>query len=307
MNPWIQHEATARSNARILELRAECGWAGYGMWWAIVENLRMAPGYRLSNTKLGGLALDLAMPATDVRKLVDTLLEIGLIETEEEGAFFYSTSVRRRLESLDAKRAALAEAGKRGAAKRWAPNAEATVDAEAVPVAELKPPHAEPDSHPIGEANSPPIAFRVEKSREELKREEQASKQGAQGKASPVDKPAKVVEYRYDDAPIFLAANFYAYLDEIGFPKVDKARYLLQIQTVGRDKGIEVSDDKWRAFIRTFLNNDLKAGRLIDSAPAGGYSGAKPVQSFNGPAPTPTHTGYSIAAKLQDQKTNLYL
>jgi hypothetical protein len=115
--PYFPHDANARTDARILELRAELGWEGYGLWWAIVEQLREASDYRLSNSLVGGLAMGLSVDKPKLRALLDLCLTIGLLELD--GDYFFSPSLRRRLVALDGKRAARVDAARKAAEQRW--------------------------------------------------------------------------------------------------------------------------------------------------------------------------------------------
>lgn len=163
MKAYFPHDSNARTDERLLELRAEHGWAGYGLWWALVEQLRDATDYRLSNAKIGGLAMGLAMPAAELRQLLDCCIGLGLLATEEDGAYFYAPALRTRMAPLDAKRAAFSEAGKRGASRRWAGDKPTDTPDEATPTQE----DSLVNSHPIATPLAGPMAIRVDKSKEE--------------------------------------------------------------------------------------------------------------------------------------------
>ena len=95
---------------KILELRAELGWEGYGIFWAIIECLREASGYKYSKNRLNGLALQLS---TTKEKLEQIILNYGLFNLDEE--FFWSESLLRRMEERDSK----VRKAKESAQKRW--------------------------------------------------------------------------------------------------------------------------------------------------------------------------------------------
>jgi hypothetical protein len=114
---YFPHDANARTDAKILELRAEMGWEGYGLWWALVEQMREAGDYKLSNTLIGGLAMGLAIPKDKLRTMLDLCISVGLLKVE--GECFYSPSLRRRLVALDNKRLARVESARNAAEKRW--------------------------------------------------------------------------------------------------------------------------------------------------------------------------------------------
>ena len=107
---YFSHDANARHDEKILELRAELGWEGYGIFWAIIECLREASGYKYSKNRLNGLALQLS---TTKEKLEQIILNYGLFNLDEE--FFWSESLLRRMEERDSK----VRKAKESAQKRW--------------------------------------------------------------------------------------------------------------------------------------------------------------------------------------------
>ena len=44
---YFPHEANLRSDIRYMKLLKEQGWKGYGIYWGIIELLRITPGYKL--------------------------------------------------------------------------------------------------------------------------------------------------------------------------------------------------------------------------------------------------------------------
>lgn len=160
---WLRHDSNAQHDERILELRAEFGWEGYGLFWALVERMRDAQDYRL-NMNLGGLCAGLGVLKPLLLGLVQLGIDQGLFELEEDGAYFFSPSLRRRMEDWDAKRATLSEAGRLGAERKAAKKA-----------ATLKPPLSHPKAT-LAETTSHPEAtlpvLQAEKRREEERREE---------------------------------------------------------------------------------------------------------------------------------------
>jgi len=52
---YFDHDYNARNDQKILELRSEFGWHGYGLYFAILENLCEANGY-LTRESIGGLS-----------------------------------------------------------------------------------------------------------------------------------------------------------------------------------------------------------------------------------------------------------
>lgn len=156
---WFPHDSNARNDARLLELRAELGWEGYGLWWALVEQLREAADYRLTNEKTGGLAMGLSITKSQLETLLALCFDLGLLELED--GYFYAPALRRRMEPWDARRAAFSEAGKRGAGKRWGGEQPATDPAEATPTAPQSPPNSQAIATPL--AGSVAIEYKENK------------------------------------------------------------------------------------------------------------------------------------------------
>ena len=107
---YFSHDANARHDEKILELRAELGWEGYGIFWAIIECLREASGYKYSIKRLNGLALQLS---TTKEKLEQIILNFGLFSFDDDN--FWSESLLRRMEERDSK----VRKAKESAQKRW--------------------------------------------------------------------------------------------------------------------------------------------------------------------------------------------
>ena len=57
---YFDHDYNARNDQKILELRSEYGWAGYGIYFAIIEVLCESNG-EIKRGALGGLSLGLSM------------------------------------------------------------------------------------------------------------------------------------------------------------------------------------------------------------------------------------------------------
>lgn len=109
---FFSHDANARSDDKILELRSEFGWEGYGLFWAIVETLRDCSNYSYPSNAKAGLALSLNIDKTKLEHFLKRAIALGLF-VEKNGCIF-SESLMRRMEQVDAKRRKRAEAGRLG-------------------------------------------------------------------------------------------------------------------------------------------------------------------------------------------------
>ena len=111
---YFSHDYNARTDSKIKRLIARHGMAGYGIYWAIVEDL-----YQNANA----LPTDYESIAFDVRTDADTLksivVDFGLFQVE--GDSFGSMSVQRRLDEREEK----SEKARGSARARWERNADA--------------------------------------------------------------------------------------------------------------------------------------------------------------------------------------
>jgi hypothetical protein len=109
---YFSHDSNARLDDKILELRAEFGWHGYGLFWAVIETLRDCSNYTYPSNARAGLALSLNIAKTDLEQFLNVAVKLGLL-VEEEGVI-YSESLMKRMEDIDEKRRKRAEAGRLG-------------------------------------------------------------------------------------------------------------------------------------------------------------------------------------------------
>ena len=99
----------------LVSLLVEEGFAGYGLYWAVLEVLRDAPEYKYSSDpKIWAYVLH----APDFDQVKRVLQNYGLFDQDENGLLF-SPWLVEQLGSYDDTRRKRQEAGKRGAASRW--------------------------------------------------------------------------------------------------------------------------------------------------------------------------------------------
>ena len=103
---------------------------------------------------------------------------------------------------------------------------------------------------------------------------------------------------------MFKLAGFGAFVDKAGYGHIDKGHYLLRIQRKA-EKLLSRTLTGWEDYILSWLDKDKAAGCLV---PAERPAHVNPVDNSRfGPAERPLTTGYSIAARLEEQRTNSYL
>lgn len=109
---YFSHDANAHIDDKILELRAEYDWEGYGIFWVIIEILRGQTDYTYSLSKMSGLSIAIGRPKQWLIDYINHCIYLGLF-VENEGDF-YSESLMLRMEQIDEKRKKRAEAGRLG-------------------------------------------------------------------------------------------------------------------------------------------------------------------------------------------------
>ena len=84
---YFKHDLTARDDDKIFELVETHGMQGYGIWWALLEELYKAEdqGFRVEATDTWFKRLSKQLNLTDWRTLIrtlDTMAELRLIDPQ---------------------------------------------------------------------------------------------------------------------------------------------------------------------------------------------------------------------------------
>lgn len=116
MYNYIPHPSNCSKSSMITTLLIEEGHAAYGIYWMVLELLRDCPGYRIGNNPK---AIAWSIHCTDVDLVARVLKNYGLFDVDADGLLF-SPWLLDQMASYDDKKRRLQEAGRRGAAKRFA-------------------------------------------------------------------------------------------------------------------------------------------------------------------------------------------
>lgn len=116
---YFSHDSNAITDTKILNMRADYGIEGYGLFWAIIEMMRNEENYKLqADTKIYRAIKTLTNTSIDVEKYIqDCINEYELFK--EESGYFYSNSLLRRMQEKERK----SVIAKEKAEKRWNSNA----------------------------------------------------------------------------------------------------------------------------------------------------------------------------------------
>lgn len=114
---YFSHDANARQDEKILMLRAEHGWEGYGIYWALVEMMFESSDTALHHNKIKGIAVSYNIDITLLQSVINTCLTEELFTGDDDK--FWSDSLKRRKTKYHEAKSKKSEAGKKGMAKRW--------------------------------------------------------------------------------------------------------------------------------------------------------------------------------------------
>jgi hypothetical protein len=109
---YFSHDANAHIDDKILELRSEYDWEGYGIFWVLIEILRSQTDYTYNLTKMAGLSIAIGKPKQWLQDFIKYCIDLELF-VENDGEF-YSESLMKRMEQIDKSRQKRAEAGRLG-------------------------------------------------------------------------------------------------------------------------------------------------------------------------------------------------
>ncbi|WP_319505453.1 Lin1244/Lin1753 domain-containing protein [Bacteroides graminisolvens] len=95
-NFYFKHDASAFSNAKLMNLVQKEGLSGYGIYWAILEFLRMQPEYSASRVTLSQLA---RKTNTTQKKMMRIISDYDLFVLTDDR--FYSSGLFERMAAHD--------------------------------------------------------------------------------------------------------------------------------------------------------------------------------------------------------------
>ena len=111
---YFSHDSNAITDTKILNMRADYGLEGYGLFWAIIEMMRNEETYKLSLNKNTYRAIKTLTNSTiDIEKFIsDCINDYELFKSDDEK--FYSNSLLERMREYERKKQIKRENGKLG-------------------------------------------------------------------------------------------------------------------------------------------------------------------------------------------------
>jgi hypothetical protein len=112
---YFPHDSNARNDERMINVRLKYKMEGYGIYFAIIERLRESDGY-MGVRDYNNIAFDLRVDTSVIKSIIE---DFGLFVFTDDGKYFYSESLTRRMQPLENQKRQRENAGKKSAEKRW--------------------------------------------------------------------------------------------------------------------------------------------------------------------------------------------
>lgn len=110
---YFSHDYNARSDSKILELRAVFGAEGYGIYWMLIETMAENADSKINKNHIAGLSLSYGIAKDRLEAIINLCVDLRLFILNEN--LIYS----ERLNDHKEFRKGRSTDGKRGADKRW--------------------------------------------------------------------------------------------------------------------------------------------------------------------------------------------
>jgi hypothetical protein len=96
---WFRHDANARNDIKIIELRSLHGYEGYGLYFGILEVMREQAQYAIPENKIGMVSVALGESPQKVKEVMEDCISVGLFERND--GLIYSPSFLDRMSKWD--------------------------------------------------------------------------------------------------------------------------------------------------------------------------------------------------------------
>lgn len=108
---YFSHDSNARNDEKILQLRADYGWEGYGIYWGIIETLRESTDHKFAIKNIKALALSLNLQADFLQEFVKKCINEYILLHADADKFYSNRLLRsmKRYKEISCKRSASAK------------------------------------------------------------------------------------------------------------------------------------------------------------------------------------------------------
>lgn len=129
---YFPHNAYAHISTRLYRMRLEIGTLAYGVYWVLLERLRLEPNHRSEYDELT-LCHDCGCDKETLYQVIHSYKLFDVYREEEDGpVFFESFELNDYLKFMEEKKRKRQEDAKRAAEARWGMNGNATASQQAV-------------------------------------------------------------------------------------------------------------------------------------------------------------------------------
>lgn len=111
---YFFHDSNAHNDIKIVKLRRELGWEGYGLYWCLIELLREATEYKIPVLAIDDISFQIGTPKEYIDKIIR---QYDLFEIHD--GYFFSRRLNRSMEQYNDTRNKYSKAGKKGMETRW--------------------------------------------------------------------------------------------------------------------------------------------------------------------------------------------
>lgn len=111
---YFSHDSNARNDVKIIKLRRQLGMEGYGIYWALIEMLRDAPGNKLPIESIDDIGFSINCSKEKVEAVIRNY-DLFMIDNE----MFFSDRLIRSMNQYKELKTSRSKAGKIGMEKRW--------------------------------------------------------------------------------------------------------------------------------------------------------------------------------------------
>jgi hypothetical protein len=267
---WFRHDSNAKHDEKIIDLRTDLGYEGYGIFWALIEFLRDSSNYE-AEYKPKRIAYAIQAAEDLIEQVINGY---GLFVVENDK--FYSQSLKERMKEMDRKR----QLQRDKANKRWGKDRENSDPPEQAVEIELS--HGNPTAlpeqyHKIREDNSIVDKKKEEEKIEPNQREERAGLFFSKFESIPDPEMLKYLVGKYKiKNQIELAYSFFLTVDTI--PKTaDNETDIKNIITNGFEHIFSSSESvqKYKAMLCIakygFALNDKNSNKIVAELKSKGF------------------------------------
>jgi len=111
---YFSHDANARHDPNICDMRADYGMEGYGIYWAVIEMLREQEDFKLNLNHINAIAMQTQCEKSKIRGFIEKCINDYKLY-KSDGVYFWSDSLLRRMEAKETK----SEKARQAAEIRW--------------------------------------------------------------------------------------------------------------------------------------------------------------------------------------------